>query len=390
MNFLTKITSAYYNKITNKLFGVIHLPATGKKKGEILLSYLTEPFTCTPRECFSDPHTNKWECAEIARLFARRGYAVNIINFNNIKFIPQKKYVVCVDIAQNLERLTKYLPRDCKKVMHITSAYSEFQNAAETRRLDELKGRKNISLKSRRTEIVSNNPKYADFLGGLGNKTIHATYAQFKKQIYPIPISVAQEFDFPEDKDFARARKHFLWFGGGGAILKGLDLVIETFAELPDLQLHIIGPAAFEKEFEKEYARELTLTNIHRYPRPRINTNRIMTVGDTSFLEITSKCAALIYPSASEGTSGAVVQAMHAGIIPFITKETGIAEDAPVVICDSPTVESIRDFAKQIATMNPTILYKQAHKVWNYARTHHTQKTFSEAYAHFIDNILCL
>lgn len=384
------IVRAYRNKLSSKLWGVVHVPAIGKKKGDILLSYITEPFMRGPGERFTDPHTNKWECAEIARLFSMRGYAVDIINFNNPKFIPRKKYAVCIDIMQNLERLSKYLPADCKKVMHITSAYGEFQNTAEKERLLELKRRKNISLKPRRTGIASNNPAYADFLEGLGNQTIHATYNQFKKHIYPIPISVAQEFDFPEQKNFETARTNFLWFGGGGAILKGLDLVIEAFVTLPQLSLHIVGPSVREEDFAEAYKHELALPNIKYYPRPRISPDGEMRSGDIPFLNIANRCATLIYPSASEGTSGAVVQAMHAGLIPIITKQTGISEDAPVIICDTPTVESIRDLAVQITKTDPEILREKAHKAWGYARANHTQKTFSDAYSHFIDNTLRL
>lgn len=385
---MPSILQSYKNKLTDKLWGIVHIRATGKKKGDILLSYITEPFTRAPREHFTDPHTNKWECAEIARLFTIRGYAVDVINFNNTKFIPRKKYTVCVDIMQSLERLTKYLPANCKKVMHITSAYGEFQNTAEKERLLELKRRKNISLKPRRTGIISNNPVYADFLEGLGNQTIHATYNQFKKHIYPIPISVAREFDFPEQKNFETARTHFLWFGGGGAILKGLDLVIEAFAALPQLTLHIVGPSVREEDFAEAYKQELALPNIKYYPRPRISPSGEMRSGDIPFLDIANRCSALIYPSASEGTSGAVVQAMHAGLIPIITRQTGISEDAPVIICDTPTVESIHNLAMQIAKTDPEILREKAHKAWSYARVHHTQKTFSETYSRFIDNVL--
>ena len=60
-----------------------------------------------------------------------------------------------------------------------------------------------------------------------------------------------EQYDFPKNKNFNEARKHFLWFGGGGAILKGLDLVVETFASLPHLQLSIIGPASYEKSLRK-------------------------------------------------------------------------------------------------------------------------------------------
>lgn len=389
-NFVVDSIQTYKNKISNKFWGVVHIPATGEKKGDILLSYLTDPFILTPKERFTDPHTNKWECAEIARLFAVRGYAVDVINFKNTTFVPKKKYVACVDIMQNLERLAPFLPPSCKKIMHITSAYGRFQNDAETQRLADLKERRGVSLTPQRREVTSNAPRCADFFEGLGNKTVHATYAQFKKNIFPIPISVAKEFNFPKQKDFGAARTHFLWFGGGGAVLKGLDLTLEAFATLPQLSLHIVGPLAREEEFVREYKNELSLPNIKIYPRPRISSDGEMRCGDVLFIDIANRCAALIYPSASEGTSGAVVQAMHAGVIPIITKQTGLSEDAPVIICETPTVESIRDIALGIAAENPATLNDRAHKIWNYAREHHTQKTFSEAYGHFIDDILQL
>lgn len=85
------IYRAYKNKITNKLCGVVSVPAVGEKKGCVLLSYLTGPFTLAPWEHFTDPHTSYWECREIARLFSIRGYDVDIINWSDAHFIPKKK-----------------------------------------------------------------------------------------------------------------------------------------------------------------------------------------------------------------------------------------------------------------------------------------------------------
>lgn len=387
---LLNIARAYMNKITNRLWGVAHMPAEGKKKGTILLSYLVRPFTLVPWEYPTDPHTNYWECREIARLFSLHGYAIDIINWNNTHFVPHKPYLAVIDTAQNLERLSSFLPRDCKKIMHITSSYNAFQNSAEQDRLDNLKKRRGVTLSPQRTEVTSLNPAYADFLEGLGNRTVHATFSQFNKSIYPIPISVAKMFDFPEKKDFEQARNHFLFLGGGGAVLKGLDLVVEAFAKLPNYHLHAVGPASYEKDFEQAYVKEFTLPNITRYSRPRIDKNGNMTVDGIPFDEITNRCAALIYPSASEGTSGAVVQAMHAGVIPLITRETGLAESAPVVILENPTVEMIRNRVIAIAKTNPETLRTQARHAWEWVREHHTQKTFREAYARFIGDMLHL
>lgn len=383
MTILCNTIRAYTNKITNKIWGVVRMGAMGKKKGDVLISYLTEPFTKAPWQHLSSRHTNYWECYEMARLFSLRGYAVDIINWNDYAFTTKKQYQICVDTQDNLERLSKFLPKECRKVTHIVTASPEFQNAAEKKRLKELKTRRGAILAPRRQVPLSNNIAHADFLEGFGNKTVRATYSNTNKPIFPIPISAVQLFDFPEHKDFNAARNHFLWFGGGGAILKGLDLVLEAFANNPTLHLHICGPTEAEKDFVDAYKKELYETpNIHFYGR--------VDVGGKVFKKLADTCAALVYPAFSEGTSGAVVQTMHAGIIPIITPETGIAEKAGAIVINNPTVDSISEIVKSFSILPQEELRNTARNIWTYAHTHYTRKAFSEAYAHFIDDILHL
>ncbi|MHB8660325.1 MAG: glycosyltransferase [Minisyncoccota bacterium] len=378
---MSSILQAYKNKIDNKLCGVVHMPATGEKKGDVLLSYLTEPFTKAPWQELSNLHTNYWECTEIARLFSKRGYAVDIINWDNTIFIPRKKYKVCVDIQSNLERLEKFLPKDCGKIMHIVTSENRFQNSMEMKRIAALHDRRGITLLPRRQVAPSRNPEIADYLEGFGNETVHATYARFNKPIFPIPISAVKLFDFPEEKDFKATRTNFLWFGGGGAVLKGLDLVLETFAKNSDLTLHICGPVAAEKDFAFAYHKEL-------FETPNIHTHGRIDVASVLFNDIAKKCGALIYPAFSEGTSGAVVQAMHASIVPIVTPQTGIYEDAECIIIESPTVDSIGGAIRSFAALPVETVRDRAYAVWAYVRAHYTRETFSNAYAAFIDTTL--
>lgn len=378
---LSGIFWAYRNKITNKLYGVVHMPANGEKKGEVLVSYTTEPFTLAPWEKFSNFHTNYWECYKIARLFSVRGYAVDIINWNNHKFIPNKKYKICIDTQNNLEHLFSFLPKDCKKVMHIVTSYGDFQNNAEMVRLSELKKRRGIVLLPQRQMLPTKNLDYVDFLEGFGNKSVHSTYGRFGKSIFPIPISAVKLFDFPENKNFKISRTKFLWFGGGGAILKGLDLVLEAFAKTPQLELHVCGPIAAEKDFVEAYKKEL-------YETPNIHTHGRINVASNLFNEIANKCGALIYPAFSEGTSGAVVQAMHAGLIPIITHATGIQEDAGYIPLENPTLESIKEATLKFSNMPEEKISELSKRIWEYAREHYTRETFSREYSNFINTVL--
>ena len=354
------------------------------------MSFITGPFTLAPGEYFSDPHTNYWVCPEIARLFLERGYDVDVINWDDNHFIPRKKYAACIDTQQNLERLSPFLGSGCVKIMHITGALPSFQNQAEQTRLKALEKRRGVSLAEKRKIKDSNNQKYADFIEGYGNQIIHDTYRAFGKKIISIPIPSMETYDFPTHKDFATTRKNFLWFGGGGAILKGLDLVIETFASLPHLNLSIVGPATFEKGFRELYAKELNLPNITHYGRPRITKNGEIKTGDRNFLDIINECAAIIYPSSSEGTSGSVVQAMHAGLVPIVTPETGIDPEAGGIIIKNPDPESLRDTVLSFSNLIPEKIKSMAITSWSYAQTHYTKAEFTKKYASFIDTVLKL
>jgi glycosyltransferase involved in cell wall biosynthesis len=383
MTNLQKTYWAYRNKLTNKLWKYCHMPATGKKKGDVLLSYFTEPFTITPKQGFSNFHTMYWECYEIARLFSIRGYDVDIINSKDHVFIPKKKYAACIEAEDDLERLMKYLPKDCKKVFHILIMHWTTYNKCEQDRLDALEKRRGIKLFPRRKVPPSRDAELADYLEGFGNKTIFKTFEQFGKKPFYIPISAVALYDFPVNKDWGNARSHYLWFGGGGAVLKGLDLALEAFAKMPDLHLHVCGPIYGEKDFVEEYKKELTETsNIHVY-------GRIDPAGE-QFKKIMNTCSALIYPSGGEGSSGAVVQAMHAGLIPIITHETGIQEESGYIPLINPTPDSITKVTRKFSALPETEIKEKAESIWKYARAHYTREEFSRNYDRFISEILHL
>jgi glycosyltransferase involved in cell wall biosynthesis len=382
MNKIYKTYLAYRNKVTNKFRGVVYMPATSRKKGSILISYITEPFTLTPREGFSNFHTMYWECYEIARLFSVRGYDCDIINSRDNKFIPKKNYVACID-AEGLERLMRYLTPECKKVFHILISHWDTYNEAEEKRLVDLKRRRGVDLLPRRKMKPSRDAEIADYLEGFGNKTIFKSFDRFRKPIFFIPISTVAKFDLPINKDLMKARKHFLWFGGGGAVLKGLDLVLEAFILTSDLELHVCGPVNSEKDFVEEYKKELYETpNIHFYGR--------IDVGSDQFKEIIGKCAAIVYPSGGEGSSGAVVQAMHAGLVPIITHETGIQETSNYIALENPTPESVAEAVKSFSKLPSEEILEKSRNIWQYAQKVYTREEFSKAYANFIDTILKL
>ncbi|MEK7163464.1 MAG: glycosyltransferase [Patescibacteria group bacterium] len=374
---------AYKNKITNKLWGVVSMPAQGKKRGDALISYITEPFTLAPWETFSNFHTMYWEVYEIARLLSERGYEVDIIRASDRKFIPRKPYVVCIDSDANLERLIPHLPKDCKKIFPILISHWEAYNEAERKRLDYLEQRRGVRLAPRRKMLPSKNAELADYLEGFGNKAIFGTFKQFQKPIFFIPISSVVKYNFPENKDWKNAKKNFLWIGGGGSVLKGLDLTLEAFAKTPELELHVCGPVHSEKDFVEAYKKELCdIPNIHVYGR--------IDVGSKQFTDIIDRCSAVVYPSGGEGTSGAIVQAMHAGLVPIITHETGIREDSGYIALENPTPESVAKAVRDFSNLPEKEVENKSRSIWRFARNLYTRENFSKGYGRLFDEIMHL
>lgn len=389
MDWIGRVWNAYKHKLTSKLFGVVCLHTKQQKRGTALIAYTVAPFLQAPWEYLTDPHTSYWECEEMVRILLSEGYDVDVVDASNIEFVPSYPYTVAIDVKQNFKRWKSVLPVTCVKIMHITASESRAQNEAERLRLLRLKERRGVQLPMARQEIEGSNPEYADFLEGFGNGAVHQTYACFGKSIYSIPISVAEMFPFPEKKNWDRARSHFLFFGGGGAILKGLDLLVEAFALMPEATLHIIGPAGFEKGFCDIYQKELALPNIVRYPRPRISADGRMWLGDRPFSTVADICGTLLYPSASEGTSGAVVQAMHAGIFPIVTPRTGLHNSAPArLLGEDVDVDKIIRVVREVLVMPPENLRQQAYDAWLFARQRYTRQAFTDVYRGFVRRVI--
>ncbi len=367
-------------KLKRKHSGVITLSPSGKPRGRLLLSYVTHPFAISLKELLATPHTNPHECLEIADTFLGRDYAIDVIDWTNLVFMPKKKYDVAIDVHQNLERLGPYLPHDCVKIFYITGAHWLYQNLAELTRLQELKTRRGVVLMSRRQMNPSRNIECADYATALGNDFARETYAFAKKRIAQIPLFSTTVFPSPQKKDFRAIRKNFVWIGGGGAVHKGLDRVLECFTALPDFHLTVCGPVEGEEDFFTFYRKELMET-------PNIKFVGRIDVRGAQFNRIIDQSVALVYPSCSEGQSGSVITGLHAGLIPIVTRQSGVDVEPFGITLQTASVEEIRAAVKTVAALPENEMRDRALGAWTYAQTYHTRETFRHEYARFVDRI---
>lgn len=359
----------------------VSITPDSKIKGRVLLSYLIEPFLLKPNQPMPNFHTNYWECLQIAKTFINFGYKVDVISYKNEKFIPKHKYSYFIDIYKNMERLSPILNHDCVKILHITGAHWLFNNQATYKRLLALQQRRGVTLVPTRIGEPNLGIEHADYATILGNKFTIDTYSYAKKPIYRIPISTNVQYPWLEDKDYESCRHNFLWFGSSGMVHKGLDLVLEAFAKMPEYHLTVCGSVNNEKDFENAFYKEL-------YQTPNIHTIGWVDVSGSKFLEIVKNCIGLIYPSCSEGGGGSVINCMHAGLIPIVSYESSVdVMDFGFILADS-SIEEIQNYIKTVSHLPLKELKLRARKSWEFAVNTHTCDNFSQEYQKFITHVL--
>ena len=369
---------AAYKRLLNQ--DMISLVSDADSDKSVLLSYITRPFIVKQGNHKFYSHTNMWECQQIAETWVKHGYNVDVIDWDNKSFLPEKEYSVFIDIHSNMERLAPILGKSCKKILHITGAHWQFQNDAEMKRLSYLKSRRGVQLKPRRQVPPSLGIEYADCATILGNAFTQGTFAYSGKPLYPIPLSTTVQFPYYE-KNFDKIKKNFLWFGSSGMVHKGLDIVLDAFSELPDYHLTVCGPVNREADFKKAYFKEL-------YRSKNIRLLGFTDVRSAQFRDVIMNTNALIYPSCSEGQAGSVITCLHAGLIPIVSYESGVDVDDFGIVLRKCDVDEVVESVKILSQKRKEELQRLSKCAWQYARTHNTRENFANCYNTFVDNIL--
>jgi glycosyltransferase involved in cell wall biosynthesis len=385
--YLAKSRNAKSLEQLEKSTKVISLKPEKPSQGNVLLSYylgafLLEPGQPVPRDHWFYWHPNYWECLQMARTFLELGYSVDVIDWTNNTFVPQKNYAFFIDVRWNLQRLARRLNKDCLKIMHIDVAHRLQENAAEANRLLALQQRKGVTLVPRRFEVPNLGIEHADCATMYGNEFTLNTYSYANKPIYRVPISTTVLYPWPEEKDFQACRNRFLWLGSTGLVRKGLDLVLDAFAEMPEFDLTVCGPIQRERDFEKAYYKEL-------YQTPNIHTVGWIDTASPEFIEITKNCIGLVYTSCSEGGGGSVIVCMHAGLIPIVNYESSVdVDDAYGVMLNESSIEEIKKAVWTISSLSTQQLRERARRAWEFARANHTREKFADEYRKVVTKII--
>ncbi len=361
----------------------IRLAPYGPMRGRALLSYVIDGFRVSPDGPLATGHTNIVESVQIASTLRELGYRVDVIDYLNDTFTPREPYDVLIDPRHNTERLAAAVGQACVKILHADTAHIAYQNAAENRRLLDIQQRRGVTLTALRQEPVNHALERADVCVYLGSDFCADTYRYAGKPLHRARIGGFATPTAPV-RDFERARRRFLWLGSWGLVLKGLDLVLEAFAGMGDVELVVCGPVDREPDFADAYAQELWHT-------PNIDVRGWTDIASPAFAELVASCAGVVYASASEGASGAVINAMHTGLVPLVTYEASV--DVPAgggTLLADQSVTAIQAAVQAFAQRPPHEVAEMSRVARAHVRANHTRERFAADYRHILTGLLDL
>lgn len=289
----------------------------------VLISYLEEPFL---QEKTSTKHTNYKVSKILAKIFKTLNYNVDIVDFHkNDKLIDNNYDVVwgfgipffnCIANSEN---------ENLYSIFHSTGCSLHHRNSSSIKRLLDFKFKKGKIL-FEGSRIETHNweigAHFANAIVVNGNEFGPNT---FPKDLYPCikkPLKLGfhktVEIDLSK-KNYDSNKKNFLWFGGFGAIHKGLDLLLNVFSKRKDINLHICGITKNSSpEFLKIYHEEL-------FNSDNIYFHDIVDLQSDLFKQIMETCCFAIFPSASEGGNPSTLTAMgNGGLLPIVPETCSI------------------------------------------------------------------
>ena len=160
--------------------------------------------------------------------------------------------------------------------------------------------------------------------------------------------------------------------------MKGLDILLETFKNLPELELFICAPK--EDDFNKVYEKILNDSkNIHFVG--------FITVAEKKFNNLTKQCGYIILPSCSEGIATSVVSCMRKGIVPITTYESGIDSTDFGFLIKDLEIEKLKSQLKEISEISKEKFLENVIKTY-FESFNYTQTKFSEMFEKSIISVI--
>lgn len=359
--------ASFYNNVAKSTFSK-----------NCLLKYTTEPFF--PMSSPAYHHHQFWQVPEMVKILNEFGYNVDAMNGEDKTTKLTKQYDLLIDhCPQNHSVYCNSLKQKCHKVFYSTDACPSWHNSQHELRIKAVNARKHARLQMKASLLpLQHEPDQFDALFLAGNPFTFSTFAGYTfKQVSYIKNSACF---FPDCDVSRKSPSSFLFFATYPQVLKGLDLLLEVFAKLPNAALVICSQFQSEKDFCAIYNKEL-------YQCPNILPVGFVDIKSQLFRKVLQVCSYAILPSCSEGISGSILTAMSAGLIPIVSRECGISDNDAIILEDC-TIDCLRRTIQLYAQKPLDWVQRQARITQHIARNNYSIDQFATSFRSALHTLL--
>lgn len=347
-----------------------------------LLQYIVRPFQESGSSA-GESHQNQWQVLAIAAELGKLGYNVDVRDFDDRHSRLKNYYNLVIDIFPGYNDTYKHrMNLGCRRIAYLTGMNHRVANQNEQMRIDNLAKRRGKTVPPERWQpLISKEIERFDAFFFIGNTYNIQSYNEFRlPQVHFIKNN---GYEFPYSiKTQGRDPKKFLFFASSGQVHKGLDLLLEIFAQKDfPFELYICSGFLLEKPFCELYQKELFHTS-------NIHSVGFVDIMGTLFREIVEQCTFALLPSCSEANAGSVLSVMSVGLIPIVSRECGFEDDEVIHLQDCE-IETIEAAIYNYASKDLDWLRNESDRVQRIVKERYSQEAFLQSIRKALCETLC-
>lgn len=345
-----------------------------------LLVYEVFPFLKGGRGGYFAGHTRWWRNLAIAEVLSSLGYCVDVVYHKAEIPTLGYSYDLMIGLQPLAFSLAKELSDFCAKVYITTGSEASFYNQQMNKRINEIEKRHGTRLEMSRPQNENfHNLRYFDALATLGNEFTASTFRPFfTGSIHTFNNHTAlSKIGRSVNRSYDEAVRHFLFFGGGGQIILGLDILLDVFCERLNLHLYVCSPFKNEPGFVDCFHDSL-------FNKPNIHSIGFLPLGSEKYRKIVETCGSVIVPQCSGASNGSVVTCMHNGLVPIVSQAAGITTDDFGILLKSIDHKDVARTVDSFAAKSGEWLKEKSERTMKTAQRDYSQDAFRRRFTQIV------
>lgn len=317
----------------------------GSTVGRALVSYLALPLIIPKRLRQTVQFSNNGIAQEIPRALNELGYVVDIVDYLTVPRLNRHYDVFIGHGVLSYHQISRQLDAEATRICFATGASWRFANVAEGRRLLDIAERHGFLLPPERN-LPDEDAAYLDSraIVCLGDAFTRNTYGDLRDKVVCINNAAFPVHLLPSQSDKSSgSAKRFLFFAGGGNVHKGLDLLLEAIAGTP---YELFVCQHIQPDFGRVFSHWLE-------DLPNVHVLGYIPQRSREFLDLVRACSWCVLPTCSEGQPGTVVECMAHGLIPIVSRESGMGLGDLGLTIPELSVSGVRSSLDTAANMDP-------------------------------------